>query len=117
MEQGHSYAEFDVTSVEQQIRRFLDKIGGPRTLALAPMTKESRKVVHELALAFNVKSQSKGRGTGRYTSLIKTTRSGVGINERKIAAIVRRSGGVVTTVRRGPVTTAKPREGDIVGKV
>ncbi|KAI0031135.1 hypothetical protein K488DRAFT_36734, partial [Vararia minispora EC-137] len=108
---------FDVLSLEKQIRRFLADLGGPKTMALPPMAKESRKIVHELASAFNLKSQSKGKGPHRYTSLAKTTRSGIMINESKISSIVRRNGGSVTVTRRdGKVYSVKPREGELVGK-
>jgi len=41
-------------------------------MALPPMDKEKRKLVHEMAHAFNLKSQSEGRGEGkRYTKLTK----------------------------------------------
>lgn len=50
-------------------------------------------MVHELANAFSLKSVSKGHGDARYTTLTKTTRSGIQINEKKIGRIVRRGGG------------------------
>jgi hypothetical protein len=113
----------DMTTLVQQIRRFLVDVGGPSTMSLPPTNKETRKNVHEMAVAFGLKSQSKGKGDARYTTLIKTSRSGVDIDERKVAKIVRRgarggggefsgSGG-----RKGGGTTApKHKEGDEVGK-
>ena len=79
----------DLISLEQQIRRFLANVGGPASISLPPADKETRKRVHELATAFNLKSQSKGKGDGRYTTLTKTSKSGVGINQKKINWILR----------------------------
>ncbi|KAI0769425.1 hypothetical protein BD413DRAFT_558254 [Trametes elegans] len=114
----------DLVSLEQQIRRFLADIGGSNTLALPPADKETRKRVHELALAFNVKSQSKGKGAARYTTLIKTSRSGVGIDERKIRRILKQATNgawVGPDGGRGKgwskaMSLAKHREGEVVGK-
>ncbi|KAI0046164.1 hypothetical protein FA95DRAFT_1412088 [Auriscalpium vulgare] len=113
-------------SLEAQIRRFLADIGGPTTMPLPPMAKDVRANVHELALAFNLKSQSKGKGNGRYPVLIKTTRSGVGINERKVRGILRRAGVDVDEMRGGAWGGGggggggggklKPKEGEVVGK-
>lgn len=114
----------DMFTVEQQIRRFLENLGGKQTMVLPPMEKESRKQVHELAIAFNLKSASKGKGSGRYTTLSKTTRSGMGINEGKIRRIVKRGGGgsfmspvFAGGAGRGGGTAPRHKEGDEVGKV
>lgn len=111
----------DMFTVEQQIRRFLENIGGKQTMVLPPMGKQSRAQVHELALAFNLKSQSKGKGKGRYPTLTKTTRSGFGINEGKIRRIVKGGGGFMAPGFGGGAKggSAMPRhkEGDEVGKV
>lgn len=109
----------DLTSLEQQIRRFLDDIGGHSTMVLPPMGKESRKQVHELAAAFKLKSISKGKGAGRYTTLTKTTMSGIGINAKKIARITKRSNGGFVQGASGKNSTSVPRhrDGDEVGKV
>jgi hypothetical protein len=114
----------DMTTLVQQIRRFLANVGGPSTMSLPPTNKETRKRVHEMAMAFGLKSQSKGKGDARYTSLIKTSRSGVGVDERKVARILRsaRGGGgggefSGSGVRKNGRTTApKHKEGDEVGK-
>jgi len=111
----------DMVTVEQQIRRFLANIGGKSTMVLPPMGKESRKRVHELAAAFNLKSASKGKDDRRYTTLTKTTQSGIGINEWKIGRIVGNGGGrfIQPGGGKGKHTTAIPRhrDGDEVGKV
>ncbi|CDO76051.1 hypothetical protein BN946_scf184696.g3 [Trametes cinnabarina] len=113
----------DFVSLEQQIRRFLADIGGPQIMSLPPADKETRKRVHELATAFNLKSQSKGSGDSRYTTLTKTSRSGIGINERKIRRILKQA---TNGAWEGPETgksgrskamsLAKHREGEEVGK-
>ena len=118
----------DITTLVQQIRRFLADLGGPQSMALPPTNKETRKKVHHMALAFGLKSVSKGKGEARHTTLFKTTRSGVGVDERKVAEVVRwakRSGGGsfggnkyyegVKGKGRGGVP--KHKEGDEVGKV
>ncbi|KAJ7175952.1 hypothetical protein C8R46DRAFT_990159 [Mycena filopes] len=80
----------DMATLVQQIRRFIAELGGPSTMSLPPTDKETRKNIHEMAIAFNLKSQSKGKGESRYTTLTKTTRSGFGVNEAKVAKIARR---------------------------
>lgn len=113
----------DFVTLENQIRRFLDDIE-KKTMTLPPADRHIRKNVHALANAFNLLSVSKGRGIGRYTTLEKTTRSGININEKKVNAIVKsfskkwigpldRDKG-----RNGKVVSlAKHREGEEVGKV
>ena len=108
--------------LENQIRRFLEDIGGKDTMTLPPADKDTRKRVHELALAFNLKSQSKGKGESRYTTLVKTSKSGIGINEKKIRRIMREATGGIwqgpTGGARGKaVDLSKHREGEEVGKV
>ena len=117
----------DMTTLVQQIRRFLADVGGPSTMSLPPANKETRKNVHEMAMAFGLNSQSKGKGNARYTTLIKTSRSGIAIDERKVARIVRRNrsgsgdGGEFVgkngSGKGGRVVVPKHREGDEVGKV
>ncbi|EIM82616.1 uncharacterized protein STEHIDRAFT_101963 [Stereum hirsutum FP-91666 SS1] len=113
----------DLASVEAQIRRFLADIGGSGSMVLPPMAKDSRKAVHELAAAFNLKSESKGKGDGRYTTLKKTTRSGFKANEKKVRGIMRSNGVYVNVTRGGgggggggKGGTMKPKEGEEVGK-
>ncbi|KAG5643307.1 hypothetical protein DXG03_001191 [Asterophora parasitica] len=117
----------DVTTLVQQIRRFIGDIGGPMSMSLPPTNKETRKNIHELGLAFNLKSISKGKGDARYTTLTKTTRTGIFVDEKKVAKIVRRAGGgyggggeFMGSNGRGPRggTTIVPRhkEGEEVGK-
>ncbi|KAG6853033.1 hypothetical protein C0991_007325 [Blastosporella zonata] len=119
----------DMTTLVQQIRRFVGDIDGPLTMSLPPTTKETRKNIHEMALAFNLKSVSKGKGDARYTSLTKTTRTGLFVDEKKVAKIVRRSGGGgggggggefmgsnTRGSRGGGQVVPRHREGEEVGK-
>ena len=80
----------DMVTLVQQIRRFIDD-EERETMSLPPTNKATRKNIHELALAFNVKSISKGNGDARYTTLSKTWRTGVlDVDEGKVAKIARR---------------------------
>jgi hypothetical protein len=107
-----------MVSLEREVRRFLTDVGGPNTMALPPMSKEERRKVHELANAFHLKSISKGKGADRYTTLVKTTRSGIMIDERKIGRILRGREVYITGGKKGaPIRPPKHREGDVVGKV
>jgi hypothetical protein len=122
----------DMTTLVQQIRRFVGDVGGRESMSLPPTNKETRKNVHELAAAFGLKSFSKGKGDSRYITLTKTTRTGWGVDEKKVAKIVRRAGdrgggggGAGEFVFRGKgrgagagkVPVPKHKEGDEVGKV
>ncbi|KAJ7784453.1 hypothetical protein B0H16DRAFT_1296813, partial [Mycena metata] len=116
----------DVTTLVQ--RRFIADIGGPSTTSLPPKDKETRNNIHEMAIAFNLKIQSQDKGNGdlRYTTLAKTTRSETGVNEGKVAKIMRRGAngpGVAGFVhksgdKRKARFAAMPRlrDGDEVGK-
>lgn len=114
----------DITTLVQQIRRFVAEIGGPHEMKLPPTNKETRKNVHELAIAFGLKSLSKGKGDARYTTLTKTTRTGVKVDEWKISKILRRSGGqgsrgdsFVADAKNRIIRVPRHREGEIVGHV
>lgn len=114
----------DMTTLVQQIRRFVGNPGGPVTMSLPPTDKTTRKNIHEMAIAFNLKSVSKGKGDARYTTLTKTTRTGILVNEAKVAKIARRGGAGAAFVRydggdKGKArASAMPRhrDGDEVGK-
>ncbi|KAI6121873.1 hypothetical protein F5141DRAFT_999553 [Pisolithus sp. B1] len=109
----------DMSSIEANMRSFVANINGRRSMPLLPMTKGTRKIVHELAAAFNLKSVSKGRGPGRYVTLVKTTRTGI-INEGKVKAIMRRatrgSGRVEEGSQKKGRYVPSHREGDEVGR-
>ncbi|KAG1751253.1 uncharacterized protein EDB91DRAFT_1104286 [Suillus paluster] len=101
----------DMDSLEEQIRRFIiDDIGGKNNnrMVLPPMDKMSRKQVHELANAFNLKSHSKGKGDRRYITLTKATRTRFA-DERKVKNVMKRHGGGFDTMPRH-------KDGDEVGK-
>lgn len=115
----------DLVTLEAQIRRFLFDIDGKDTMALPPCDKATRKMIHELANAFNLKSESKGKGAGRYTTLIKTSKSGIGINEKKVKRILKGNKDSTWDAPDGGKgkgmgkvqSLAKHREGEEVGKV
>jgi hypothetical protein len=79
----------DMLTLVQQIKRFIDD-EGRQNMALPPTDKATRKNIHDLAVAFNMKSISKGHGDARYTTLTKTKRSGLDVDENRVAKIVRR---------------------------
>ncbi|KAG2039710.1 hypothetical protein BDR03DRAFT_916666 [Suillus americanus] len=98
----------DMVTLEKQIRRFIDDTSGKNNMVLPPMNKASRKEVHELANSFNLKSQSKGEGKRRYTTLIKSTKMRA-IDERKVKSVMKKHGGRFDTMPRH-------KDGDEVGK-
>merc|ERR1712098_439054 len=53
-----------IHAVKEEIKAFL--MGGNTTLSLPPMGKADRKVIHELANAFYLKSKSAGNGDNRF---------------------------------------------------
>ncbi|KDR67781.1 hypothetical protein GALMADRAFT_257616 [Galerina marginata CBS 339.88] len=114
----------DITTLVQQIRRFIADVGGPMTMSLPPTNKETRKNIHEMATAFNLKSLSKGKGDARYTTLTKTSKSGLAADERKVAKIMRRSGGmgargdsfIYDKKGKAPASMPRHKEGEEVGK-
>lgn len=124
----------DMVTLVQQIKRFIND-EDHQSMALPPTDRHTRKNIHELALAFNMKSISKGKGDARYTTLTKTSRSGFDVNEAKVAKIVRRKNDpredsfVKRSKTRGddkggkkarsgaPALVPRHREGEEVGKV
>jgi len=76
-----------IHAVKEEIKNFL--MGTDTTLALPPMDKADRKVVHELASAFNLKSKSAGSGMKRFPILHRTSRTSVYV-ERNFNAIEER---------------------------
>lgn len=115
----------DMATLVEQIRRFVGDIGGPVSMSLPPTDKATRKNIHEMAIAFNLKSVSKGKGDARYTTLTKTTRTGLGVNEGKVAKIARRGatgrgGAAFVSGDKGKGRAApmpRHKDGDEVGKV
>jgi len=106
----------NMSTLVEQIRRFAENIEGP-SMALPPMEKFQRKQVHEVALAFNLKSHSKGKGLDRYTTLWRTTYTGLQIDERKIARYLRNQDMDFVPAGKAARKNPRPKEGDEVGKV
>ncbi|KAF8849616.1 hypothetical protein BDZ45DRAFT_634123 [Acephala macrosclerotiorum] len=73
-----------ILAVKEEIKQFL--MSTNTTLSLPPMDKADRKVVHELANAFNLKSKSAGTGTKRFPVLYRTSKTSV-FAEHKFNAV------------------------------
>ena len=109
-------------TVVGHMRQFVADIGGAPTHPLPPMDPELRKMVHELARAFKLNSKSQNGGAFRFTTLRKTALSGVNVDEKAIARILRQSGSYVMheggkgkgRPRAGRI---RPRDGEVVGEV
>jgi len=117
-----------IQAVKDEIKHFL--IGGNTTLALPPMDKADRKVVHELANAFNLKSKSAGKGNKRFPVLYRTSRTSAYV-ETAFAAVEarltrrflprldiksKRSSGLPKRSGQGGFSNAASyRDGDVVG--
>ncbi|KAJ6009785.1 hypothetical protein N7522_004801 [Penicillium canescens] len=65
--------EMNMEQFMNELRSFL--LSPKNGLALPPMTKQRRKLIHELANALNLKSQSRGHGMDRFPVLNKTART------------------------------------------
>ncbi|CAG8905099.1 unnamed protein product [Penicillium egyptiacum] len=65
--------EMNMEEFMTEIRSFL--MSTKNSLSLPPMTKQRRKLIHELANALNLKSQSRGHGLSRFPVLNKTART------------------------------------------
>ncbi|KAG8713099.1 hypothetical protein FRC09_019096 [Ceratobasidium sp. 395] len=83
-----SGAVSSLPAIEPKLRAFVANLG-MKTMALQAMDKESRRRVHLLAECFGIKTDSKGSGTGRYITLIRTSRTGLAVDEAKIRRLVR----------------------------
>jgi len=120
-QQAPAPAPVSLETVVGHMRRFVADLDAAPTLSLPPMARHARRSVHELALAFNLKSKSEGKEAARYTKLIKTTLSGVQVDERKVARILgkpppsRGSGGDKGKGKAG--VKIRPRDGELVGGV
>lgn len=78
--------------LDKQIHAFL-RDNRKTTLSLPPMDKHIRAQVHMLANCYNLTSKSKGSGSKRFPTLIKNSRSGRNIQQRRIDSILRSSTG------------------------
>jgi predicted RNA-binding protein Jag len=56
-------------------------------MSLPPANKETRKNIHDIATAFGLKSESRGKGNARYMMLIKKSRSRVRINGERLRGL------------------------------
>ncbi|KAJ5053564.1 squalene synthetase-like protein [Penicillium rubens] len=65
--------EMNMEEFMTEVRSFL--MSTKNSLSLPPMTKQRRKLIHELANALNLKSQSRGHGLSRFPVLNKTART------------------------------------------
>lgn len=120
-------ASISLETVTGHIRDFVADLDGAPTLSLPAMTREMRKSVHELAHAFNLTSKSSGKGETRFTTLAKTTLSGVQVDERRVAQILRqpkpppaygsgdRKGKGKGKVKVKVENKIRARDGDVVG--
>ncbi|KAH8819593.1 hypothetical protein F5884DRAFT_18368 [Xylogone sp. PMI_703] len=118
-----------MSAIKEEIRDFLKS--GNTTLALPPMDKADRKVVHEIANAFRLKSKSAGQGSNRFPVLYRSLRTApyeedvfdaiearisrrflprMDLKYRNSSTMPKRSGG-----GSGYNAAVKYRDGDIVG--
>ena len=90
----------NIEDIKEELKDFL--LGSNTTLSLPPMDKTYRKIVHDIANAFNLKSKSAGKGNTRFPVVYRTQRT-MAYNE--------------TTFRRveGKVSRFLPRS-DVKGK-
>ncbi|OQE37201.1 hypothetical protein PENCOP_c010G02077 [Penicillium coprophilum] len=65
--------EMNMEEFMTELRSFL--MSAKNSLSLPPMTKQRRKLIHELANALSLKSQSRGNGLSRFPVLNKTART------------------------------------------
>ncbi|EHL00036.1 putative protein SQS1 [Glarea lozoyensis 74030] len=119
-----------IEAVKEAIRIFLMN-GRDTTLPLTPMDKGDRKLVHEFAQAFNLKSKSVGAGNKRFPVLYRTKNT-IMYSESKFATIDaklsrrfmkrpdaggKKFGGTPRPARGGGFgnSAASYRDGDVVG--
>ncbi|TAQ84603.1 hypothetical protein B7494_g7078 [Chlorociboria aeruginascens] len=117
-------------AVKEEIKTFLVSTNTTR-LALPPMDKANRKLIHELANAFNLKSKSAGTGQARFPVLYRTLKTSAYI-ERTFTQVEqqlsrrflprsdirgKKSNNVKKSTRGGGFNSAAVsyRDGDIVG--
>lgn len=107
-ETGLAVLQPGLQDIEALVRDFVEEIGGRDALVLPPMDKQTRANVHQLATAFNLKSKSQGKGDGRFTTLFRTSKTGIGVKEWKVEKLVYGS------IRQKRIVRHK--EGEEVGK-
>ncbi|MCJ1399277.1 hypothetical protein MMC11_002479 [Xylographa trunciseda] len=126
------YAEgISIGQMKNEIKDFLmsDRV----SVSFPPMDKKDRKLIHEFANVFNLKSKSVGGGRGRYPTLFKTSHS-IQFSEGKLGDVEallnqrrflprlgkgsKRGSGSLRTAGRGggaPGPAVSYRDGEIVG--
>lgn len=71
---GQKYSEgMSILEIRDELRDFID--AEHTTKAFPPMGKEERKVLHQIAMHFNITSKSRGSGKARFIVLVKTRRT------------------------------------------
>lgn len=70
---------YNIQTINTEIQSFVD-VPQRKMMKLPPMDNKSRKQIHMLAEAYNLKSKSTGKGVGRHIMLLKTARSGKNID-------------------------------------
>src|ERR1700730_6515381 len=109
----------DIAALLTSIRAFAADPGGRMTMKLPPMKTDIRKAVHEIAFAFRLKSKSSGSGDKRYTTLTKTTKTMLAVDDWTVAKILRRTCAATgdSQNRHGGSGARRHRDGEQVGKV
>lgn len=70
----------NIESLNTEIQAFVD-VPNRKMMKLPPMNDKSfRKQVHMLADSYNLKSKSIGKGSNRHVMLLKTSKSGLGVD-------------------------------------
>ncbi|CAE6448867.1 unnamed protein product [Rhizoctonia solani] len=116
-----------LSDVETRLRSFVNNLA-QNNMAFPAMDKESRRRIHLMAECFKISTTSKGKGVGRYVTLKRTSRTGIGIDEKKIRRLVNAAneaegGGAVAfnkayyrRVDDGPAKSKiKTQDGEIIG--
>lgn len=95
------YSEgISMTEVKNEIKNFL--LSSKESLPLPPMAQKERKIVHEIANVFKLKSKSTGGGKSRYPILYRTSRTRLHNEETlKAAESVLSSGRFLPRMDRG----------------
>ena len=98
MNQRYSWG-MDMSQVKEELEEFIE--GRQNDKAFPPMAKSERKILHEIANQFNLKSTSRGSGKNRFTVFTKTSRT-IGWSDARWEPIVARA-------RKGFLPNAKQR--------
>jgi len=103
------------SSIADQIRAFVEDLR-IETLELPPMDKGSRRKVHQIANCYHLKSKSRGAEGKRYTTLMRTSRTGTKGGKRGEHKLNRLLGYERRTGAEGPPRSRLfQRDGEVVG--